>query len=629
MPRCIRGLRAVAWQGWPEPLGVTPRAGGVNVAVVRAGCGGCGLLPVRRRRARKNSRAHCAAGAQRRCVARASSAASAPGARYGLRARRPFEPRIGHRFDAAEAARSIPTRARLDRPFALHAALFDAGADAGCRADSAFAMPKAVGVRGVPPPGCRRQRGLGTRSIYELHVRGFTHAASRACREALRGTFAGLAASGRDRASARARRDACGADARAPRGIDERHLPALGLRNYWNYTIRWRCCAPIRGSAPGGMAEVRARGRRRCTRRASSVILDVVLNHTGESDELGPTLSLRGLDECGRIHRVDASRRATSTTRAAATRWRSTGPGRCGWRWTRCATGRMHAGVDGFRLRPRHHAGAARRRASTPQRRCWRDRGRTRCCASASSSPSPGISAPAATSSGAFPAGWGEWNDRFRDDVRRFWRGDAGIAAAQLATRLGGLRRRVRRAAAARSVNYVDRARRLHAAPIWSAMRSKPQRGRTARTIATEPAKLFLEPRASRARRDDAALARARAARRAQRCSLTLLAARGAPMLAMGDEAGARQRGNNNAYAQDNALSWFDWSAMDQALCSFTARLVQARLAHPALHAARVLSDAEAQWLRPMAARCRRRIGITAARWCCCCARARIAWRWR
>ena len=164
---------------------------------------------------------------------------------------------------------------------------------------------------------------------------------------------------------------------------------------------------------------------------------------------------------------------------------------------------------------------------------------------------------------GNFPEGWGEWNDRFRDTARRFWRGDAGIRG-DLATRLAGSRDTFSRApASTKSVNFIvahdgftlDRPRLL---------RRKTQRGERREQPRRDQRELLLE-RWRRGPADDPAI-RAKRARDMRNLLALLFVARGVPMLAMGSEIGRSQRGNNNAYAQDNAISWLDWRGADAAL---------------------------------------------------------------
>jgi glycogen operon protein len=206
---------------------------------------------------------------------------------------------------------------------------------------------------------------------------------------------------------------------------------------------------------------------------------------------------------------------------------------------------------------------------------------------------------------GAFPPGWPEWNDRFRDTVRRFWRGDAG-QVPDLAMRLAGsadvfgpAQRR-----ATDSLNYVTSHDGFTLADLvaFTAKRNHGN-GEHGHDGHNENHSWNCGVEGP----TDDAVVLAHRAGDVRALLATLLASRGTPMLSMGDECGRTQGGNNNAYAQDNPVSWLDWAGMDQALLDFTARLVRARLAHPALHAEAPLTGAaqagtglpDVAWLRP------------------------------
>ena len=284
-------------------------------------------------------------------------------------------------------------------------------------------MPKAI----VPVPALAAPspppRTPGHGSIYELHVRGFTrlhpgipeaHRAAPSPASATPRAIAHLQALGVTHVELMP----------VAAWIDERHLPPLGLDNDWGYNPVG-FLAPDPRLAPGGMEEVRA-AVAALQAAGIGVILDVVYNHTGEGDELGPTLSLRGLDNAA-YYRLGPRSAATSTMPAAATRWRSTGR-----RSLRLAMDALrHWVVGGGRrrlpLRPRHRRSGARATAASTRTR--------RCFAAIAAGPAaaradhhrralghrPGRLPARRTSRRA----GAEWNDRFRDTVRRFWRGDA------------------------------------------------------------------------------------------------------------------------------------------------------------------------------------------------------------
>ena len=181
---------------------------------------------------------------------------------------------------------------------------------------------------------------------------------------------------------------------------------------------------------------------------------------------------------------------------------------------------------------------------------------------------------------GRFGPGWAEWNDRFRDDARRFWRGDAG-ARGDLATRLAGSRDVFGDAAApSKSVNFIVAHDGFTLADLVAYARKHNEANGEHNRDGTDAN--YSWNHGVEGPSDDPAILAARA--RDQRNLLTLLlASRGTPMLGMGSELGFSQAGNNNAYAQDNATTAIQWRSADAALLASSAGSLRARRAHPAL----------------------------------------------
>lgn len=510
------------------------------------------------------------------------------GARYGLRAEGPWE----SRFNPQKLLLDPWARA-LEAPLRLHPSAFDTEATPD-PADSGPHLTRAVVQAPLPP---QEWAPLPERPevIYELHVRGFTKRHPD-IPEAMRGTFAGLA---HPAAIAHLRRLGVTTVELLPTAawVDERHLVPLGLTNYWGYNpVCW--LAPDPRLALGGMAEVRAAVS--ALREAGiGVILDIVLNHSGEGDALGPTLSLRGLGQDAWYRRRDGryvDNTGCGNTLALDQPW----PLRLAMdalrHWAE------QAGVDGFRL---DLATTLGRRAEgfdphAPLLAAMRQDPvlRTRRLIA-----EPWDLGPDGYQLGRFPHGWPEWNDRFRDDVRRFWRGRESGRLGPLATRLAGSDD-VFSEHVADSLNFITAHDGFTLSDLVSHERrhnlanGEDNRDGTADNISWNHG---IEGPSD----DPAVEARRAGDRRA--LLATLFAARGLPMLAMGDEAGRSQGGNNNAYSQDNATSWLDWEGMDQGLVDFTARLIAARRAHPALHAAvpltgRAMDESclpDVAWLHP------------------------------
>ena len=437
-------------------------------------------------------------------------------------------------------------------------------------------MPKAIAAeRNALKQVPRARRPLAGSIIYELHVRGFTqqHPDVPA---AIRGTFAGLAhpASVEHLVKLGV---TCIEIMPAAAWVCERHLHAIGLTNYWGYNPV-TFMAPDPRLAPGGWAEIAA-SVAAIKAAGIEVILDVVLNHSGEGDELGPTLSLRGLDNatyyrhaagnpgvlvndtgCGNtlaLDRPPVVRLAMDALRA----WAELG-GVDGFRFDLATTlGRRDSGFDP----------AAPLLTAITQDPLLRD---LRLIAE------PWDIGPGGYRMGAFPAGWGEWNDRFRDTVRRFWRGDAGLAG-EVATRFSGSSDIFApRRAPSRSVNFIVAHDGFTLADLAAYERKHNEANGEENRDGTDAN--FSWNNGTEGTTADAAIL---AARRRDRRNLlaTLLLARGTPMLTMGAESGHSQGGNNNAYAQDNAIGWLGWEHADKALLEFTARLTKFRAAHPVL----------------------------------------------
>ena len=586
--------------GHPEPLGVTPAAGGANVAVYSAHASAIELSLFDAAGAVETARV--ALPARTGDVRHGFVEGLAGGARYGLRAHGPYAPHDGHRFNAAKLLVDPYARA-LDRPFALHPAMYGAGAADDVRddTDSAPYVPKAIVA---PWPAAAAEPRLrvpwSETVVYELHVRGFTRLHPDVP-EPLSGTCAGLA---HPAAIAHLTRLGVTTVELMPlaAAIDERHLLERGLTNYWGYNPV-APFVPDPRLAPGGMAEVRD-----CVAALHAagleVILDVVLNHTGEGDARGPTLSLRGLDNLTYYRTLagDRARYADDTGCGHAVALDRPPALRLAMdalrHWAQAA------GVDGFRFdlgttlgrRDDGFDPAAPLLQAIAQDPLLRD---LKIVAE------PWDVGYGGYRLGGFPAPWGEWNDRFRDAARRYWRGDAGTVG-ELATRLAGSADvfAARARPPSRSVNFVAAHDGFTLADLVAYGRKHNEANGEDNRDGTD-ANLSWN-HGVEGQTTDPAIAAARA-RDVRNLLATLLVARGTPMLAMGDELGRTQHGNNNGYAQDNATTWLDWARADRDLAACAARLVAVRRAHVALRADRWLDGtpqddtgiADVEWRHP------------------------------
>jgi glycogen operon protein len=566
--------------GSPEPLGVTPAGSGVNVAVFSANATViqfCLFDPAGSSEIRRVTLPERTGEIFHGFVSDVPA-----GSRYGLRVHGPYAPAEGHRFNPAKLLLD-PYAGAIDRPFRLHATMFSDPGGAGFNDnDSAPFMPKGI-VGSNAPRGARPFLVPWNRTVlYELHVRGFTMR-NDAIPEALRGTFAGLA-----EPAAIEHLVKLGVTAveimPAAAWLEERHLARLGLTNYWGYNPV-AFMAPDPRLAPGGWHEVRA-AVDALAAAGIETILDIVLNHSGEGDALGPTVSLRGLDNasyyrllpgnlagyvddagCGNVLALDRPpvvRLAMDCLRA----WAEQG-GVHGFRFDLATT--LGRRADGFDP-------AAPLLSAIAQDPVLRQ---LKLIAEPWDVGSGGYRL------GQFAPGWGEWNDRFRDDVRRFWRGD-GAGIGPLATRLAGSSDILSaKAGPSRGINFVVAHDGFTLCDLVAyQVKHNQANGENNRdgTDANQSWNNGVE--------GPTAVPAILAARgRDQRALIaTLLLARGTPMLAMGMELGKSQGGNNNAYAQDNETAWIDWAGADAALLAWTRRMTEIRRDYPLLAGDRFLT---------------------------------------
>lgn len=516
------------------------------------------------------------------------------GQRYGFRVHGPFEPYLGLRFNANKLLLDPAARA-VEGPVGDHVHLHG-GYDQPDQQDSAPLMPKCVVIdesydwQDDRPPATP----WGKTVIYEAHVRGLTltHPEIPAV---LRGSFAAL---GHPAMIAYFKRLGITALELLPvqQHTTEPRLQRLGLINYWGYNVLAPFAPDNRySSLSTGTTPLREfRDAVKALHQAGiEVILDVVFNHSAELDVDGPTLSLRGIDNpsyywltpdggydnltgCGNTLRLD---------QPAGVAWVMD----CLRFWVR------ECHVDGFRFDLGTVLGrtpAFDRDAPLFQAMLADDTlGRCKLIAE------PWDIGPGGYQVGAFPGRFAEWNDHFRDDIRRFWlRGD--LSLGQFAQRF-----------AASSEVFNQRGR----APYVSINMLTAHDGFTLQDVVSFKEK-HNQPNGEGNRdgsdqnfscnhgvegliADETVLQRRQASQRA--LLATLLLAQGTPMLLAGDEHGNSQQGNNNAYCQDNATTWLDWANADESLTAYTAALIRLRQQIPALQADRWWQegDGSVQWL--------------------------------
>jgi glycogen debranching enzyme GlgX len=580
-------------EGAPEPLGATLIADGVNVAVFSANASAIEFCLFDDAGSERRFRLAARTGD----VFHGHISGIAAGASYGLRAHGPYDPANGHRFNSNKLLID-PYATALDRKLHLHPSMFAERDGRFDDTDSADAMPKAVINRVTTFAAVKVLTPWPETVVYELHVRGFTMRHPDIPAE-LRGTFTGL---GHPAAIDHlVRLGVTGVEVLpAAAWIEERHLATAGLTNYWGYNPV-ALMVPDPSLAPGGWKDVRTTTAALAAAGIETIV-DIVLNHTGEGDEFGPTLSFRGLDNASyyRLQPNDLARYIDDTgtgnslaldhpqvVRLAMEALRS---------WT------LLGGVQGFRYdlatamgrRPNGFDPRAPLITAIAQDPVLRD---LKMIAE------PWDIGPGGYQLGAFPPGWGEWNDRFRDAVRRFWRGDAATLP-ELATRLAGSQDVfAAKHRPSRSINFITAHDGFTLADLVSYEHKHNEANGEGNRDGTNDNLSWNNGIEGAA--NDPAIVKAR--KSDQRALLaTLLLARGTPMLSMGAEFGQSQSGNNNAYSQDSEISWLNWSAADPELLAWTQHLIAVRRDHPALHQDRFLTGnadgsalPDVTWLRP------------------------------
>jgi glycogen operon protein len=474
-----------------------------------------------------------------------------PGQAYGYRADGPWAPEQGLLFDSTKLL-ADPYALALDRPFVFDPHLSERGFD------TAALMPKSIvcdpGEVPLQPPKFRNG-GL----IYELNVRGFSMRHPEVP-EALRGTIAALA---HPAVISHLKKLQVEAIELMPMvaWIDERHLPPLGLHNAWGYNPVIPMALDPK-LAPGGIAELRETIEV-LHRAGIGVILDLVLNHTGESDAFGPTLSLRGLDK--RYYARNAEGELVNHTGTG----NMLDAGQPFVRKLVLDTLRhfvRHCGVDGFRFDLA--TVLARGPAFDPDAPIFREIDGDPLLRDRVLIAEPWDIGPDGYQLGHFPANWLEWNDRYRDDVRRFWRGDPGTAGT-MATRLMGSSD-IFSGTVSRSVNFLASHDGFTLADLV-AYRERHNQANGENNRDGHGENFSWNHGVEGPSRDPDILNRR--ARSVRAMLTTLFASRGTIMLTAGDEFGRTQQGNNNAYAQDNETSWLDWENRDRSLEDFVSTL--------------------------------------------------------
>jgi len=516
-----------------------------------------------------------------------------PGTTYGYRVHGPYAPDAGHRFNPNKllidpyAKQLVGSLKWSPDVFGYHLNSPDKDLSFNNR-DSARCMPKCRVIDPAFTWGNERRPAVPWEQtiIYETHVRGFTIRHHRVP-EATRGTFAGLADP-----NVTAYLKALGVTAAEllpiHAFIDDDYLLQKGLRNYWGYnTIGFFAPDPRYLNTPfvnefkETVNQFHAAG--------IEVILDVVYNHTAEGNELGPTLSFKGIDnasyyrllpdnrryyinDTGTGNTVNLSHQRVLQMVADSLRY-----------WA------QEMRVDGFRfdlatILAREPSGFDEGGGFLDA--CRQDPVLSQVKLIAE----PWDIGPGGYQVGHFPPGWAEWNDKFRDTIRSYWKGDEG-KLPELAARLTGsgdlFNRRGRKPWASVNfitahdgftlhdlVSYSDKHNEANGEDNRDGHSNNHSWNHGVEGPTEDPEIVALRERQKR------------------NFLCTLLLSQGTPMMLAGDEFGRTQHGNNNAYCQDNELNWIEWAKIGQGgkdLVDFVRKLIALRKAYPILHRGRFL----------------------------------------
>ncbi|MCC7041974.1 MAG: glycogen debranching protein GlgX [Burkholderiales bacterium] len=582
--RTPRGPRTplAVWRGVPAPLGATWDGAGVNFALYSEHAERVELCLFDASGRREIARIdvpyrtdfvwHC------------YLPEAYPGLHYGYRVHGPYAPEAGHRFNACKLLLD-PYAKMIDGPFRWSDAHF--GYRIGARREDLVPDPRdnASGAFKARVVDCAFTWGddrpprtpWKDTVLYEAHVKGLTRLHPDVP-PALRGTYAGLAAPA---IVGHLKRLGVTAVELLPihTFLDDKRLVELGLRNYWGYNTVGYFAPEARYAAGDALSEFKTMVKR-LHEAGLEVILDVVYNHTAEGNHLGPTLSFRGIDNAVYYRLREDDRRYYFDYTGTGNTLSTLHPMvlRLIFDSLRYWVTEMH--VDGFRFDLATTLGREAQ-AFDPFGSFLDIARQDPVLSQVKLIAEPWDLGDGGYQVGNFPPGWSDWNGRYRDAIRSYWKGDGGTIG-ELASRLSGSSDLF--AAGGRSptasinfitahdgftlrdlVSYNDK----HNAANGEDNRDGEAHNRSWNCGVEGPT-------------DDAAI-RALRLRQMRNFLATLFFSQGVPMLTAGDEIGRTQQGNNNAYCQDNEISWIDWERDDEArsLLAFTRRVIALRNRHP------------------------------------------------
>jgi glycogen operon protein len=516
---------------------------------------------------------------------------------YGLRVHGPYEPSAGHRFNANKLLLDPYARGHTGELKWDHACFgYSIGAEGDDLSfderDSAPFMPKCVVVDpNFDWQGQPRSRGVpwDQTIIYEAHVRGFTKLHP-LVPQARRGTFAGL---GTGDVVRYVKSLGVSSIELLPihTFINDRQLLERGLTNYWGYnSIGFFAPDPRYASEPEQCLREFKEMVARFHDAGLEVILDVVYNHTAEGNERGPTLSFKGIDNATYYRLLPDDKRYYINDTGTGNTLNLSHPSviQMVIDSLRYWVNELH--VDGFRfdlgtILAREPSGFDNQ--SGFLKACHQDP----VLRSVKLIAEPWDVGPGGYQVGSFPPGWAEWNDRYRDTTRDFWKGEAtaGDLAQRLCASADVFNRLGRRPSAC--VNFVTAHDGFTLMDVVSYNdKHNEANGENNQDGSNDNRSWNC---GAEGPTEDAAILALRE-RQIRNFIATLLLSQGMPMLLAGDEFGRTQRGNNNAYCQDNEISWLDWrlAERNQSLLRFVQKMTALRMRYPILRRNRFLTGA-------------------------------------
>ena len=580
--------------GKPYPLGATPTSKGANFAIFSENATGVSVCFFDE------------AGNETDCVCLRERTAFVwhglirnirAGQRYGFRVEGPWQPEQGLRFNPKKLlvdpyAKAITGEVDWKGP------IFPYDVQSGDDLtrddqDSAASVPKSVIVderfdwNGDSPP----EIPLADSVIYEVHVRGFSML-NPAIPERLRGTYAGLACE----ASIRyLKKLGITAVELLPvhHFIDEGRLVEHGLRDYWGYNTLGYFAPMARYSSSGDMGQQVTEFKhmvKALHRAGIEVILDVVYNHTCEGNRMGPMLSMKGIDNTTYYRQVDDNPRYYMDYTGTGNTLNVMNPQvlKLVMDSLRYWVTEMH--VDGFRFDLA--STLARELHAVSKLSSFFDTiHQDPTIADVKLIAEPWDVGEGGYQVGNFPVLWAEWNGRYRDTVRRFWKGDEGLLS-DFAYRLTGssdLYEMDGRKPYA-SINFVTAHDGFTLCDLVSYNQKHNEANGDKNTDGTDNNDSWNMGTEGPTRSTTIHKLRERQMRN---FLATLILSQGVPMLTGGDEIARSQRGNNNGYCQDNEVSWFCWKlhASQRRLLEFTSKLIHLRRNHPNLHRRKFFQD--------------------------------------